>query len=115
MHIAVTNRADGIALVSVHGAIDLSTAPHLRDAMHSVFDSGGTRVVVDLAAVDFCDSIGLGTFAYGHNHCVASGGFLRLVAPAPFLASLLCTVGLTGPIPVHDSVEDALRTDAPTA
>ncbi|MGI5241408.1 STAS domain-containing protein [Dactylosporangium sp. CA-139066] len=110
----MTNREDGIALVSVRGAIDLSTAPRLRDAMHALFDTGQTRILVDLSGVDFCDSIGLGTFAYGHNHCVAAGGFLRLVGPAPFLATLLRTVGLAGPVPVHDTIEDALRVDPST-
>jgi anti-sigma B factor antagonist len=113
MHVAVTNREDGVALVSVHGPIDLSTAPQLREAMHALFDTGQARIVVDLADVHSCDSIGLGTFAYGHNHCVASGGFLRLAAPPPRLANLLRVVGLTGPIPVHDTVADALRAGAP--
>lgn len=115
MHVAVTNRDDGIALVSVHGPIDLSTAPLLRDKMHALFDAGRTRILVDLSDVDFCDSIGLGTFAYGHNFCVAAGGFLRLVAPTPFLAGLLHTVGLTGPVPVHATLDGALRASPSSA
>ncbi|WP_432968015.1 STAS domain-containing protein [Dactylosporangium sp. CA-233914] len=111
----MTNRNDGIALVSIRGAIDLTTAPELRDTVHALLDAGRTRIVVDLAGVEFCDSIGLGTFAYGRNHCVASGGFLRLAAPTPFLAGLLRTVGLAGPIPVHTTVTDALRVDTPAA
>ncbi|WP_426514334.1 STAS domain-containing protein [Dactylosporangium sp. McL0621] len=109
MHVAVTNRDGGIVLVSIHGAIDINTAVALRDTMHQLLESGNTRVVVDLAGVDFCDSIGLGTFAYTRNHCHAAGGFLRLAAPTPFVARLLRTVGLTGPIPVHDTVAEALN------
>ncbi|MFB9446544.1 STAS domain-containing protein [Dactylosporangium vinaceum] len=108
MHLAVTNRAGGIALVSIAGAIDLNTAPALRDTMHRLLDEGRTRIVVDLAGVQFCDSIGLGTFAYARNHCEATGGFLRLAAPTPFMARLLRTVGLAGPIPVHATVTEAL-------
>ncbi|WP_433199237.1 STAS domain-containing protein [Dactylosporangium sp. CS-047395] len=109
MHVAVTNRDGDIALVSIHGAIDINTAPALRDTMHQLLNAGRTRIVVDLAGVDFCDSIGLGTFAYTRNHCAAAGGFLRLAAPSPFLSRLLTTVGLTGPIPVHPTVTDALH------
>jgi anti-sigma B factor antagonist len=115
MHLAVTNRDADIALLSIHGAIDLNTAPALRDAVHQLLEAGRTRIVVDLAGVDFCDSIGLGTFAYGRNHCVAAGGFLRLAAPSPFLARLLRTVGLTGPIPVHSTVVEALHVDSTAA
>jgi anti-sigma B factor antagonist len=113
MHVAVTKRDGQVAIVAVTGAIDLTTASQLRDAIHSLFEAGHTRIVVDLAGVEFCDSIGLGTFAYGHNHCVATGGFLRLAAPSPFLTRLLSTVGLAGPIPVHDTVEGALNAGAP--
>jgi anti-sigma B factor antagonist len=85
----------------------------MRNTMHTVLDPGASRIVVDLGGVDFCDSIGLGTFAYSHNHCVAAGGFLRLAAPLPFLARLLDTVGLAARIPIHDTVSAALRSSAP--
>ncbi|MER7007620.1 STAS domain-containing protein [Dactylosporangium sp. NPDC000555] len=115
MQVAVTNREDGVAVVAVYGSIDVDTAPELRKTMHALFDAGGTRVVIDLSGVEFCDSIGLGTFAYGHNHCVASDGFLRLVGPSPFLARLLRTVGIAGPVPVYDTLGDALSAGPPTA
>ena len=108
MDVALTDCAGGLVLVALHGALDIDTAPDLRKAMHDVLDRGVCKVVVDLGGVDFCDSIGLGTFAYGHNRCVAGGGFLRLAAPSPFIAGLLRTVGLTGRIPVHETVSDAL-------
>jgi anti-sigma B factor antagonist len=114
MDVAVTNREDGTALMTIVGAIDLTTASDLRHAMHGVLDRGACRVVVDVSGVEFCDSIGLGTFAYAHQHCTASGGSLRLASPTPFLARLLQTVGLAGPIPVHDSVDAALLASAPT-
>ena len=108
MDVAVTERADGVVLVAVRGALDIDSAPQFRAAMHGALDRGRSRIVVDLGGVEFCDSVGLGTFAYSHNRCVADGGYLRLVAPSPFLAGLLDTVGLTGRIPVHDTVSDAL-------
>ena len=115
MHVAVTNRDDATSLVTVQGSLDLTTAPQLRTAMHRLLDSGRARIVVDLTGVDFCDSIGLGTFVYGHNHCTRNGGFLRLAGPSPFLARLLTTVGLTGPIPVYPTVAAALSgAPAPT-
>ncbi|MFI5907781.1 STAS domain-containing protein [Dactylosporangium sp. NPDC051541] len=115
MHIAVTNRDDGITLVGLAGTIDINTAPALRDTMHQLLDEGRTRIVIDLAGVTFCDSIGLGTFAYTRNHCQAAGGFVRLAAPTPFMARLLRTVGLAGPIPVHATVTEALHPDTSAA
>ncbi|MFG2040248.1 STAS domain-containing protein [Dactylosporangium sp. NPDC048998] len=56
MQVAVTNREGGVALVAVHGSIDVDTAPELRKAMHALFEAAGTRIVVDLSGVEFCDS-----------------------------------------------------------
>ncbi|MET7425179.1 STAS domain-containing protein [Dactylosporangium sp. NPDC005555] len=115
MDVAVTERPDGVVLVRLLGALDIDSAPLLREAMHRALDSGQSRIVVDLGGVEFCDSVGLGTFAYSHNRCVADGGFLRLAAPSPFLAGLLETVGLSGRIPVHATVSDALPPALPPA
>jgi anti-sigma B factor antagonist len=108
MHVVVTNRDPGTSIVTVQGSLDLTTAPQLRATMDTLLCTGRIRIVVDLTGVDFCDSIGLGTFAYSHNHCAGNGGFLRLAGPSPFLARLLKTVGLTGPIPVYPTVAAAL-------
>ncbi|MEU0554377.1 STAS domain-containing protein [Dactylosporangium sp. NPDC006015] len=113
MDVAVTDCAGGVVLLTLRGALDIDSAPQLREAMHGALDRGRFRIVVDLGDVDFCDSVGLGTFAYSHNRCVAEGGHLRLAAPSPFLARLLDTVGLTGRIPVHATVSDALTADLP--
>jgi anti-anti-sigma factor len=108
MDVAVTDRPDGVVVVALRGALDVDTAPGFRDTMHDVLGSGRSRIVVDLSGLDFCDSVGLGTFAYSYNRCVADGGFLALAGPSPFLTGLLGTVGLAGRIPVHGTVSDAV-------
>src|SRR5690349_53534 len=48
-------------VVSVRGHLDIDSAPELRDAVEGLLDRDVTRIVVDLAELDFCDSIGLST------------------------------------------------------
>jgi anti-sigma B factor antagonist len=44
----------------VDGEIDVATAPQLRDALAGLVDDGARRITLDLAAVGFVDSSGLG-------------------------------------------------------
>jgi anti-anti-sigma factor len=98
---------DGHAVLCVRGPLDLDTAPVLRDAVDGLLSEPVPRIIVDLSGVTFCDSIGLGTFAYAHNSCTARGGFLRLAGPSPFLARVLDTVGLSSTVSVYESVAEA--------
>ena len=42
------------------GEIDLASSPEFRTAIHDLLDSGVRAIVVDLTAVSFIDSSGLG-------------------------------------------------------
>lgn len=98
---------NGLAVLSVRGQLDIDTAPALRDAVDGLLNQPLPRIIVDLSGITFCDSIGLGTFAYAHTSCVERGGFLRLAGPTPFMAKILETVGLAGKVPIFESVAKA--------
>jgi anti-anti-sigma factor len=107
MHLWTTRRDDGPVVLGLRGALDIDTAPVLRDAVDVLLNEPVPRVIIDLSGATFCDSIGLGTFAYAHTACLARGGYLRLACPTPFLVRLLDTVGLSGKVAVYESVEQA--------
>jgi anti-sigma B factor antagonist len=46
--------------LSIEGEIDIATAPQLREALNALVDCGARRITLDLAAVRFVDSSGLG-------------------------------------------------------
>jgi anti-anti-sigma factor len=98
----------GAVVVTVRGHLDLDSAPSLAAKLDEALSKPQPRVVVDLAGVEFCDSIGLSTFVVGHNRARAGGGWLRLAGPGEFLERLLDTVGLTTRIGVYPTVADAL-------
>lgn len=50
---------DGQAVVVAEGQVDLATAPKLAEALTGAHGTGVTQIVVDLAGVDFLDSIGV--------------------------------------------------------
>lgn len=50
----------GWAVVAVRGELDLATGPQLRQEIASLVADGHRQIAVDLTALDFIDSIGLG-------------------------------------------------------
>ncbi|HEX7167759.1 MAG TPA: STAS domain-containing protein [Acidimicrobiales bacterium] len=77
---AVVSVAGHEATVAVSGEIDLATAPILRDVVLGVIESGECRtLVVDIGAVRFIDSTGLGVIV-GANRRLADSGRRLLVA-----------------------------------
>ena len=107
MQVWTTRRDDGLVVLGARGPLDIDTAPVLRNAVDGLLSEPIPQIIIDLSGITFCDSIGLGTFAYAHVASVARGGFLRLACPTPFLVKLLDTVGLSDKVAVYESVEQA--------
>ncbi|WP_173086486.1 STAS domain-containing protein [Phytohabitans rumicis] len=99
-------------VVSLRGELDLDTAAQLRSAVDGLLARDATRIVVDLAGLSFCDSVGLSTFTVAGAACAGAGGYLRLAAPTPFLLRLLGVVGVLHRLSVYDSVEAACQADS---
>jgi anti-sigma B factor antagonist len=89
-------REDGpdASVLTLAGELDLSTAPLLSDRIDEVLGDGRSRIVVDLAAVTFCDSTGMSAFVRGHYRCTEDGGWLRLVGAYGTVARVLQISGL---------------------
>jgi anti-sigma B factor antagonist len=56
----LTVPAEGDALVTVSGELDMFRAPAFEALLRRSIDEGARQIVVDLGAVDFIDSTGLG-------------------------------------------------------
>jgi len=101
----------GATIVALHGELGVDVVDQLRATLTGLIDRSAARIVIDLAAVSFCDSMGLSGFIDGHHRCTAAGGYLRLAAAGPFLREVLSVVGLLGRLPVYDTVDAACTGD----
>lgn len=104
----------GVAVVAAHGELDLGSVPRLRRTLKEVAAEGATRVVVDLSALSFMDSSGLGLVIEQRSALQVRGGQLLLVAPEDSTASrLLVMTELDGALRVHadrvSAVEEARK------
>jgi anti-sigma B factor antagonist len=103
---------DGWAVARASGDLDLTTAPRLRERVVQVVTGGQPRVVLDLEAVDFVDSTGLGVIVGLLKRTRSQGGDLRLVSSLRSLQKVLELTSLDQALPLARTVEEALAEPA---
>ena len=94
-------------VVTLEGDIDMHTAPRLRESLRELSGESGV-VVVDLAAVQFLDSSGVGAFVGAAALFLEAGGSLRLAGPPPRVQKVFRISRLAEVIPIHDDVSAAV-------
>lgn len=97
------------AVISVHGEVDLLTAPQLAELVHDRLRGTVRLLVVDLSAVGFLGSAGLEVLVHAHLDATHRGITLAIVTGTsrPVLRALTA-VGLDHRLPLCTDVEDAL-------
>ncbi|MGQ7296113.1 STAS domain-containing protein [Quadrisphaera sp. KR29] len=99
----------GVDVLTVHGDVDLYTAPQLRQQLVDLVGQGRHDVVVDLSDVPFIDSSGLGVLVGGLRRARSHGGDLRLAGPNDLTTQVLRATGLTSSFHIHPDVGEALE------
>ena len=99
---------DGWAVARASGDLDLTTAPRLREQLVRVVVEGQPRVILDLQAVDFVDSTGLGVIVGLLKRTRSQGGDLRLVSTRTGLRQILELTALDQALPLAATVQEVL-------
>lgn len=98
----VTSIEDGVATVSVRGEVDVYTAPRLREQLYAVVADSIPRVVLDLSAMTFIDSTGLGVVVGTLKRLREAGGDLVIRSPSRSTRKVLEITGLTRILEIVD-------------
>ena len=98
---------DGYSVLAVSGEVDVATVPKMREQLHGLVARGDKRIVVDLDAVDFLDSTGLGVLVGALKRVRSSGGDLQLVCTQPRIRKVFEVTGLTKVFAIHATVDEA--------
>ena len=99
-----TRTADGRTVIVVGGEIDVYTAPKLRDKITELVNVGNHELLVDLEAVEFLDSTGLGVLVGGLKKVRAQDGTMALICSQDRLLKIFRITGLAKVFVIHDSV-----------
>ncbi|MGY0488482.1 STAS domain-containing protein [Streptomyces sp. WG-D5] len=81
-------------VIRIGGVLDYDTAPELRSRLSALVLRSGDRLVLDLTALEFCDSSGIAAFLAARNHAQAAGADVGLDAVPEKTLRLLRVMGL---------------------
>ena len=99
---------DGWSVLQVGGEIDVATAPRLREQLIKLVNDQRFMIVVDLGAVDFIDSTGLGVLIGALKRVRTHDGNLVLVCTEPRIVKVFEITGLNQVFDIHPSVDAAV-------
>lgn len=82
-------------IIHADAEIDVTTSPVLREHLRGeIAANPGTLLVVDMAAVEFIDSTGLGVLVGALKRARVDGGDLALVNIQPMVMKIFTVTGL---------------------
>ncbi|MBI2706255.1 MAG: STAS domain-containing protein [Actinobacteria bacterium] len=111
--VIVTER-DGWAVLSVMGELDLATAPQLRQQVVTTVNDGSNRLLLDLTATDFLDSIGLGVIVGALKRVQSTGGSLVIATDVDRIRAVFELTRLDAIIPLFRDVDAAVASAPPS-
>ena len=102
-------RTEGdVTVVKLEGRIDAISAPRVKEELQELVESGQVRLIVNLDAIGFIDSAGLGVLVSCLRRCASAGGDLRLAEVPSFCRSIFELTRLTRVFDVTETEEAAL-------
>lgn len=108
MRISV-KRQGRIATARLQGEFDLTAAPKVRDELDALIDAGTRQLVVDLKAVSFLDSSGLGVLLGRYRRLSERGGEVCLVGAQDGVRLVLEMSGVRRLMPLYNSESEVPR------
>ncbi|MBW5482222.1 STAS domain-containing protein [Streptomyces bambusae] len=105
---------DGTTVLALAGELDHDTAGPLREALAAALGRAdrGSRLLVDCAALRFCDSTGLNVLLHARLTAEESGGRLELAGLRQPVARMFRITGADGVFRVHADLGEALAAAA---
>jgi anti-sigma B factor antagonist len=96
-------------VLAPEGKFNMVAAPPLKARIDDLVTAGKVHLVVDLHAVDFIDSSGLGALIGGLKSARQHGGDLRIAAAGAQVRAVLKLTNLDRILDPYPTVEEALH------
>ena len=104
---------EGATVVAIQGSVDGLTAGDLLASLGAEVQAGKTRLVADLAGVEFMSSAGLRAVLATVKDARQHGGDFRLAAVRPDVWKVLNLSGFTSILKIFPDVDSAVASYAP--
>ena len=107
MQIDLTEFGERGSVLTLEGRLNMVSASQLKGAVSSALEAGRPRVVVDLSAVTFLDSSGLGALIAGLKATRQAGGDLRMSGANEQVRTVLKLTNLDRVLRPYETVQAA--------
>ncbi|HEX4829923.1 MAG TPA: STAS domain-containing protein [Trebonia sp.] len=92
--------ADGHALVTARGELDIATAGQAHDYLRAVLEGEKKgKLTLNVGDLTFCDAAGLGVLARLASYARNTGRSVRLASPRPSLVRIMRITGMDAAFP----------------
>ena len=98
---------NNIRLIKLIGRLDILGTGQIETKMAGYCSEDNTRVILDLAEVDFLASIGIRLIVLTAKSVRSRGGRLVILNPIPDVQSVLDITGIPSIIPIYQHQESA--------
>ena len=105
---------DDCMVVTIRGDLDIITSPQLDECLTAA-EGTHTRIILDLAEVDFLDTSALAVIIGHWKKAEAAGGTLALAGARYRYTKTLWITGLADKLSMYESVDEALLAQANAA
>ena len=101
-------------VITVRGDLDIVTSPQLDEFLSTV-EATHTRIILDLAAVDFLDTSALAVIVGHWKKAEAAGGALGLAGARYRYTKTLWITGLADKLTLYETVDEGVLDQAKAA
>jgi anti-anti-sigma factor len=95
-------------VVAVSGELDIATAPALREHLNAAIDAGKQRLVIDLSAISFLDSVALATIVHAKQRLPEHGKMALAIDPSSYVMLVFEGGGLAKVLDLVETREQAI-------
>lgn len=106
LHIELDHTDDGLTICRPVGELDAFTVSQFRQSLAELASTAGL-LLIDMSAVPFVDSAGLGALIGGIRRARELGGDVAVACNRPTLTRLLRTTGFDRIVTVAETIEEA--------
>jgi anti-sigma B factor antagonist len=101
--------SDRLVVLSVHGAVDMLSAPQLAEAICHALGKAPAGLIVDLRRVDFLASVGMSVLVATQEAADAMSMRLGIVAEGAATSRAIRLLGIDALLTIYPTLGDALH------
>ncbi|MFO7811688.1 MAG: STAS domain-containing protein [Pelovirga sp.] len=108
MQLSINEQEETVIITVEEERMDAHNSGNLKERMLQLFDEGKYQLVIDLSAVRFIDSSGLGALVSGFKNASARDGSLKLCCLQPQVRSMFELTRLHRVFEIFTTLQEAL-------